>query len=127
MSEETTRTRRIHKASFAGITKQPALPDASDENVRKSIVVVVADSHTHTVHFDLEARASRHICERAVAVVPVEPQRGSLALVSGPVHAVDEKNGLPAIAIVIEKCTNGTPRLREELGRLPAAALPGPG
>jgi len=88
---------------------------AGDENVRKSVVVVVADSHTHAVHLEIQARAPRHIRKRAVAIVPVEPESGALALMSGPVRSVDEKNVLPAIAIVIEKCATGTQRLGRSL------------
>src|SRR5712664_2293505 len=116
--------RRIHKSSFAGVAKKAALPHAGDENVRKSVVVVVADSHTHAIHLDIQARASRYIRKRAVAIVPVKPERGAPAFVSGPVRSVDEKNVLPAIAIVIEKCATGTQRLGEERAAVNAIVVP---
>ena len=122
-SEETAHARRIQKSSFAGISKEPALPDASDENVWKSIVVVVADSDTHAVHLDIETRASRHIRKRAVAVVPVEPESGSPAFVSEPVHAVDEKDVLPAIAIVIEESATGAQGFWKQLTAIAAAVV----
>src|SRR3989442_912840 len=122
--EEAAHARRIHKSPFAGIAKKAALPHAGDENVRKSVVVVVADSHTHAVHLDIQARASRHIGKRAVAIVPVKPERGSLAFVSGPVRSVDEKNVLPAIAIVIEECTTRAHGLGEELATVTATVVP---
>src|ERR1700731_2627044 len=122
--EETARTRGINKSSFAGVAKKPALPHASDENIRETIVVVVADGHSHSIHLDVQSCASRHVRKGAIAVVPVEPQRGSLALVSGPVHAVHQQNILPAIAVVIEERAACAQRLREQFAAISAAVVP---
>ena len=45
----------------------------------------------------------RHIRECAIAIVPIEPQSAALALVPGPIHAIDQKNVLPAVGVIVEK------------------------
>ena len=122
--KKAAHARRIHKRSFAGVSKKPALSHACDENVRKSVVVVVANSHTHAVHLDIQARAFCHIGKRAVTIVPVKPESGTQAFVSGPVRSVDEKNVLPAIAVVIEECTARTQRFGQELAAVTATVVP---
>src|SRR5216684_2863042 len=122
--EETARTRGIDESSFAGVAEKPALPHASDENVRKTIVVVIADGYTHSIHLDIEACASRRVRKGPVAVVPIEPQRGSLAPVSGPVHAVHKQDVLPAIAVIIEERATCAQGLREQFAAISAAIVP---
>jgi hypothetical protein len=39
----------------------------------------------------------------SVAIVAVELQRAALALVAGPIHAVDQQNVEPAVVVVIEE------------------------
>ena len=73
-------------------------PTHGDEEVRKPVVVEVADRDAHAVQLDVEARRARDIGERAVAVVAIQPQRRPLPLVTRPVHAVDEQDVLPAVA-----------------------------
>src|SRR3989442_1093317 len=85
MSEEAAGTRGVHKSSFAGVAKEPALADASDEDVGEAIVVVIADGHAHSVELDIEARAARYVGECAVVIVAVKPKSGTLAFVAGPV------------------------------------------
>ena len=94
------------------------------ENVGKAVVVVVADRHAHAVHLDVEAGAARDVGERAVAVVAVQAQRRSLALVARPVHAVDQQDVLPAVGVVVEKRAAGAERFRQQLAAVGAAVVP---
>src|ERR1700674_4286563 len=126
MPEQTTRTRGIHESSSAGVAKKPALSHAADENVGKTIVVVVTHGHTHSIHLDVEACASRYVRKRAVAAIAVKAQGGSLALVSGPVHAVHKQDVLPAIAVIIEECAASAQRLWKQLPAVSAAVVPEP-
>ncbi len=89
-TEQAARPRDVHKSSFAGVAKNPVLPHAGDENVRKPVVVVIADGYTHSVHLEVETGAFSYVSKSTVAIVVVKLQRGALAFVSGPVHAVDE-------------------------------------
>src|ERR1700682_1698626 len=50
-------------------------------------------------------------------------QRGFLAFVAGPVHAVDEQNILPAVVVVIEKSAAGAKSFREEFASECAAVV----
>ena len=122
--EQATRARGVHESTSAGVAKKSALPHASDENVGETIIIVIADGHAHAVDLDVEAGASRHVRKRAVAVVPVEPQRGSLALVSGPVHAVHQQDVLPAIAVIIKERAARAQSLRQQLAAIGAAVVP---
>src|SRR5437660_12242024 len=101
MSEEAAGTRGVHKSSFAGVAKEPALADASDEDVGEAIVVVIADGHAHSVELDIEARAARYVGECAVAIVAVKPKSGTLSFVAGPVRTVDQKDVLAAVVVVV--------------------------
>ena len=67
----------IHECSFAGVAEKAILSDAGDENVGKSVVVVVADGHAHAVHFDVEPGARRDVGEGTIAVVVVETKSGA--------------------------------------------------
>ena len=40
---------------FPVFLNKTVLADAGDQNVGKAVVVIVADRHTHAVHFDIEA------------------------------------------------------------------------
>ena len=44
-----------------------------NEQVLVAVVVVVAHGDAHAVAFALEARLRRHVAERAIAIVLVEP------------------------------------------------------
>src|SRR5208283_4129074 len=98
----------IDKGSLAGIVEQPVLAYTGDENVREAVVVIVADSHAHAVHLNVESGAGSNVGEGSVSVVVIQPQRGVPLLVAGPIHSVDEENVLPAVAVVIEEGTAGT-------------------
>ena len=121
--EKATRTRGIHESSFAGVTKKTALTDARDENVGKAIVVVISDGHAHSVHLEIQSGILRHVGKSAVAVVAVELQSGTLAFVTGPVHAVHKKDVLPAVAVVVEKRAARAQRFREQLATIGAAIV----
>ena len=53
----------VDESALAGVPKKAILTDASDQDVRESIVVVVSDGDAHAVEFDVEAGARRHIGE----------------------------------------------------------------
>lgn len=65
-----------------------ALTDAGYEDVRKAVIVVIADGHAHSVQFDIQARGLGYVRECSIAIVLEELQRGALALVTGPIHGV---------------------------------------
>src|SRR4029078_8122858 len=88
---------------------------AGQQNVRKTIVVIVADRDTHAVHFEIETSLAGDISEGSIAIVVIEAQGAAGALVLGPVHSVDQQNVLPTIGVVIEKGTTGTQRLGKRL------------
>ena len=120
---EAARLRDVDERALAGVAEQPVLADAGDEEVGKAVVVVVADGDAHAVHLDVEARRARHVGERAVAVVAIEPQRRSLRRVARPVHAVDQQDVLPAVGVVVEKRAAGAQRLGQELAAVGAAVV----
>ena len=93
----------VGECAFAGVAKEAVLADAGDENVRKAVVVVIADGDAHAVHFNVETGAMGDVGESAVAIVAIEAQCGALALVLRPVHAVDQQDVQPAVRVVIEK------------------------
>src|SRR5207247_2665472 len=102
-TKQRARAGGLDEGSFAGVAKEAALADASDENVGEAIVVVIADGHAHSVHLDVKPHAFGDIGKSAVAIVAVETQGRAPALVAGPVHAIDEQNVLPAVGVVIQK------------------------
>jgi hypothetical protein len=44
-------------SAFPGVAKKAVLPDARYQDVRKTVVVVITDRHSHSVHLDVEAGA----------------------------------------------------------------------
>ena len=94
---------------------QNAATVGGDEQVRISIVVIVAYRYTHA-----EGGASgdpgllRHISERAVSIVLVERVaqrcRGFIEIRWTTVHQVQIH---PAVVVIIEKCAPWSERLRE--------------
>ena len=67
--------------------------------------------------------ASRHVGERAVAIVAVKTQRGPLPLVPGPVHRVDQQDVLPAVGVVVEKRAARAQRFRKQFAAVRAAVV----
>src|SRR5580704_1320079 len=90
------------------------LPDASDKDVGKAIVVVVADGHAHAIEFDVQTGVGSHVGECAVAVVVIEAQRGARFLVARPIGAVDEQDILPAVAVIVEERATGAESFGQE-------------
>src|ERR1035437_8768628 len=113
----------VDEAAAAVIPEEAVLADGGDQEVREAIVVVVADGHTHAVHFHRQAGALGDVGEGAVTVVAVEPHGGALAAPTGPVHAVDQQNVEPAIGIVIEEGAAGAHGLGQVLGAECAAVV----
>src|SRR5438477_10209454 len=110
MSEEAAGTRGVHERSLASVAKKMALADAGDENIGETVVVVIADGHAHSVELDVESCGAGDIGKGSVAIVAVEAKSGTLALVTGPVHSIDQKNVLPAVAVVVEERAAGAQR-----------------
>ena len=113
----------VDESSFAGVAEEPVLAHASDENVGKTVVVVIANRDAHAIHFDIESGARRHVGESSVAVVVVEAQRGAALLVARPVRAIDQQNVLPAVAIVIEEGAAGAQSFGQEFSAEGAAVV----
>ena len=61
--------------------------------------------------------------ESSVAIVAIEPQRGAPLLVAGPIHSVDQKNVLPAVAVVVEEGASGAQRFGQKLSSKGAAVV----
>src|ERR1019366_3638467 len=101
----------VDEAAAAVVLEEAVLADRRDQQVGEAIVVVIANGHTHAVHFHRQAGALGDVGEGAVAVVAVEPHGGALAAAPGivgvPAHAVDQQDVLPAVGIVIEECAAG--------------------
>ena len=89
--------------AFACVLKQTVLPYGGDENIRKAVIVVIRDGHTHAVQLDGQASFVGYISKCSVAVIAIELEGGGSALVTRPIHSVNQQNIQPAVAIVIEK------------------------
>ena len=113
----------IHKRSLAGIVEEPVLPHAGDQDVGKSVIVIIANGDAHSVHFHVQPDAGSDVGKCTVPVVAVEPQRGAPLLVAGPIHPIDQKDVLPAVAVIVEKGAAGTQCLRKELAAKCAAVV----
>src|SRR4029077_5842115 len=118
MPKEPAGTRDVDESSFTGVSKKPALANASDENVRKAIIIVVAHSHAHSVHLDVQACGLGYVRKSSVAIVAIEPQSRVLALVSGPVHPVHKQNVLPTVAVVVEESATRSQCFWKELAAI---------
>src|SRR5579863_9031674 len=113
----------IDKSSLPGVFEKPILAHTGNQDVRKSVVVVIAHRHAHSVHFDIESGVVSYVGESSIAIVVIEPKRRRLPLVAGPVHAVDQENVLPAIAIVVEKGASRSKGFRKKLASVGAAVV----
>src|SRR5437899_1259734 len=86
-----------------------------DEEVGIAVVVVVADGYAHAVELDIKAGSRRYIGEGAVAIVVIEAKSTVGFLMTRPVRAIDEKDVLPTVAIIVEKGASGAESFRQEL------------
>src|SRR6266699_5157531 len=100
---ETGFLRDVFERTVAIVVKQAALAVSSDKKIVEAIVVVVADSHAHSIEVDVQARLVRHVGERAVVIAVIELRCRVLLYVAGPVHPIDKKNVRPAVIIVINE------------------------
>src|SRR5260221_3322835 len=92
-SSEAAGLCHVYKGSFAGIAEQAVLADASDQNIREAIVVVIADGDAHAVEFDVESGGAGDIGEGAVAIISIELQRGAIPFVAPPGQGIYGHNG----------------------------------
>jgi hypothetical protein len=113
----------VDERALAGVPEKIALANARDEEIGEAIVVVVTDGDAHTVEFHVEAGNFGDVSEGAVAVVAVELERGALALVTGPIHGIDEEDVGPAVGVVIEKGATRAESFREEFAAVGAAVV----
>ena len=54
---QSARVGYIHKCSLSGVAEETVLPHARDQNVGKSVVVVVSDCYAHAVEFNIQSSA----------------------------------------------------------------------
>src|SRR5713226_9150156 len=89
---EATRLSNINKRALAGVPEQAVLADASNKDVRKTVVVVISDGNSNAIHLYVEPSAVRHVGKCAVTIVAIDLQRAGLrfmlASVSGPICPV---------------------------------------
>src|SRR6266481_9424006 len=98
-----------------------ALPVRSNEKIVEAVVVIVADSPSHSHHFDVESHFVRHVGERAVMIVVIKLGRRMLQNMAGPVRAVHQKNVRPAVVVIVNKGHARSHRFRKEF--LPESAI----
>src|SRR5207245_9457834 len=113
----------IDKGSFAGVLEYAVLTHASDQDVGIAVIVVVAGRHTHSIHFNIKAGSTGYVGKSSVTIVAIKLERAALALVAGPIRSVDEKNVLPSVGVVIQKCTAWTECFRKKLSALSATIV----
>jgi len=112
---ETRGVGDINERSFSCVTEEAVLANARDEDIGISVVVVVADGYAHAVELDIKAGSRRYIGEGAVAIVVIEAKSTVGFLMTRPVRAIDEKDVLPTVAIIVEKGASGAESFRQEL------------
>jgi hypothetical protein len=113
----------VDESSLPAILEKPVLSNTRNQDVGKTVVVVIAHGDTHSVHLYIETGLVGYVDKRTVMVVVVEPQRGSLALVARPVHSVDKENVLPTVAIVVEEGASRTERFGKKLASVCATVV----
>src|SRR5579859_7497408 len=123
MAEQAARFRYVNERALARISKKPALADTTDENIRPAVVVVVADCNSHSIELDVETRSFRHVGERAVAIVAIEPESSAPPLMAGPIHPVQQQNVQPTVAVVVKERAAGAERLGKKLSSVGSAVM----
>ncbi len=121
--EEAGFLRDVGEDAFASVVEEAALADAGDENVWEAVVVVVGDGDAHAVEFNVEAGGFGDVGECAVAIVAIELERGTLSLVAGPVHGIDEEDVWPAVGVVIKEGAAGAKSFGEKLAAVGTAVV----
>src|SRR5205814_2345153 len=91
------------------------LADAGDQDVGKTVIVIVADSYAHAIDLDVETCLAGYVGEAPIAIIAVKPQRTALAFMPRPIHPIDQENVLPAVTVVVQESAAGTERLRKKL------------
>ena len=76
----------VSKLAVAQIVEKMIGTDGGDVNIVISVVVIVADGTTKSIHLDSEASLPGHIGKRAVFIVVIERGEGFAGLMSWPVH-----------------------------------------
>ena len=96
--------RHIGERAVAIVVVQGVAVDACHENIRKAVVVVIADGHAHVVSGAGETRFLRDIGENAFSVIPEQPVRelGRIFLERFNVGAVGKKNVRTTVLVVIK-------------------------
>ncbi len=113
----------VDESSLPGVFEEPVLADAGDQDVGKTVVVVIGDGDAHPVHLYIEAGFAGYVCETAVAIVVIEPEGGGLALVAGPVHGINKEDVLPAIGVVVEEGAAGAEGFGKKFASVGAAVV----
>ena len=85
--------------------QEAALAHRGNQNIGKSVVVIVRNSHAHAVHLDIQSGGAGDVGKGSVAIVAVQVGRGAAAPVPRPVHPVDQQNIEPAVVVIVEKST----------------------
>ena len=113
----------VHEVSRSGVLKQAVLADGGNQDIGEAIVIEVRHGHAHAVHFDCQAGTFGDVAESSVAIVAIQFQGAALALVTRPVHSIDQQNVQPTVAVVIQKGAAGTHGLGQILGAKSAAIV----
>jgi hypothetical protein len=101
-----SRQTRFHGDVFENavrISKENALAQRADEKILIAIVVEIANSGTHSIHFACEAGRGGDIGECSIAIVAEEFRRGCAPPLPRPVFAIGEEQVLPSIAVVVDE------------------------
>src|ERR1700680_4653153 len=85
---ESTGLSHINESSLPRILEKPVLAYARYKDVRKTVIVVIAHGHAHAIHFQIESGFMGYVGKSSIMIVVIEPQRGRLPLVAGPIHAI---------------------------------------
>src|SRR5580692_1374501 len=113
----------VGESSLPAIFEQPVLSDTRNQDVGKTVVVVIAHGDAHSVHLYIETGLVGYVGKSTVVVIVVEPKRRRLALVARPIHTVNKENVLPTIAIVVEEGAARAERFGKKLASVCATVV----
>src|SRR5438046_7954528 len=94
---------------------------AGDQDVGKTVVVVIPNRDSHPVHLHVKTGAAGNVGESAVAVIAVESKGGPLAPVPRPINAIHQQDVLPPIAVIVQEGAPRTQSFRQEFSTVGAA------